>query len=103
MPHTQTHHISLFGSLICPTRCIPKNAQSISYLGSREPHLIIACAYEQDFRRYDKVITFVRRVTDFFTLEWFGGEPSMYTPQTGLGFLNPLNLCVGLVYCRRGH
>lgn len=49
--------------------------------------------FKEDFRRYGYVINFVRRVTDFLTLEWNPyAEPSMYTPQTGLGFLNPFNL-----------
>ena len=33
--------------------------------------------FAEDFRRYSKVVPFVRSVTNFFTLDWFGGEPSM--------------------------
>lgn len=33
--------------------------------------------FAEDFRRYDFVQRFVRRVTNFYTLEWFGGEISM--------------------------
>lgn len=33
--------------------------------------------FAEDFRRYDFVQRFVRRVTNFYTLEWFGGEVSM--------------------------
>jgi len=56
--------------------------------------------FAEDFRRYDYVQRFVRRVTNFFTLEWFGGEVSMYTPQTGLGVLNPLNVIPLHTVCR---
>lgn len=44
----------------------------------------------KDFRRYDSLQRWVRRITNLFTLE-FGGEPSMYSLQAGLGFMNPLS------------
>jgi len=56
--------------------------------------------FAEDFRRYDMVQKVVRRVTNFFTLDWFGGEISMYTPQTGLGILNPLNVYPLYSMCR---
>ena len=39
--------------------------------------------YAEDFRRYDMVQKAVHHVTNFFTLNWFGSEISMYAPQTG--------------------
>eukprot|EP00040_Diaphanoeca_grandis_P034197 m.210907 g.210907 ORF g.210907 m.210907 type:complete len:759 (-) comp33095_c0_seq1:211-2487(-) len=56
--------------------------------------------FKEDFRRYDMVQKFVRRVTNFYTLEWFGDEVSMYTPQTGLGIFNPLNVYPLYSMCR---
>lgn len=56
--------------------------------------------FATDFERYDMVQKAVRRVTNFFTLEWFGDEVSMYTPQTGFGVLNPLNTIPLHTICR---
>ena len=52
--------------------------------------------FEKDFAKYNAVVNFAKRTTDFFTLKWapwrWNDTTSMYDTHQGLGLMNPLTV-----------